>query len=268
MESPPALGLVLRDWRSRRRMSQLDLSLEAEVSTRHLSFIETGRARPSRELLLRLGELLDLPLRERNRLLLAGGFAPQYPQHALSEPAMAGAREAVQRLLTAHEPYPALAVDRHWNLQLANRTAQRLLAGVAPALLEPPINVLRLSLHQQGLGPAIINLGEWRQHLLHRLRRQVADCGDAQLAALLQELAAYPPLPGEMAPAVFESPLPDVLVLFRLRSPVGDLALFSTLTVFGTPTDITLSELALESFFPADAETAERLRRLAAQETS
>ncbi len=262
METSVPVGELLRDWRQRRRLSQMHLAGDANISTRHLSFVETGRSRPSRELILHLGNLLDLPLRERNRLLLAAGFAPQFAERALSSTALQQAREAVQRVLQAHEPYPAVAVDRHWNLQLSNRPAQSLLQGIAPELLQPPVNVLRISLHPQGLAPQIINLGEWRHHLLARLRRMLADHPDPQLAELLAELAAYPRLPEEDLEPTLASPLPDVVVLFRLRSPVGELALFSTITVFGTPTDITLSELALEAFYPADAATAERLRKL------
>jgi transcriptional regulator with XRE-family HTH domain len=263
METTAPFGQLLREWRQRRRLSQLELALEADVSTRHLSFIETGRARPSRGLLLHLGELLELPLRERNRWLLAAGFAPQFAETPLQSAPLQQAQEAVQRVLEVHDPYPAVAVDRHWNLLMANTSAQRLLIGVAPELLQPQANVLRVSLHPRGLGPRIINLAEWRQHLLARLRRQVAMSGDGVLMSLLAELAAYPPLPHECAQRPHESPHPDVLMLFRLHSPLGELALFSTITVFGTPTDITLSELALEAFYPADAQTAERLRQLA-----
>ena len=262
--SSPAIGGLLRDWRQRRRLSQLDLALEAEISTRHLSFIETGRARPSRELVLHLATLLELPLRERNRWLLAAGFAPAFAESALDNPALSAAREAVQRVIELHSPFPAVAVDRHWNLQMANASAQALLASVDPALLQPQANVLRISLHPRGLAPQIVNLKQWRGHLLARLRRQVQESGDDALARLLAELSAYPPLPHEAERHdTPESPTPDVLMLFRLRSPLGELALFSTITVFGTPADVTLSELALECFYPADAATAERLRALA-----
>ncbi|MBK8066162.1 MAG: helix-turn-helix transcriptional regulator [Rhodanobacteraceae bacterium] len=263
MDTTPPPGTLLRDWRQRRRLSQLDLALDAEISTRHLSFIETGRSRPSRGLLLHLAELLQLPLRERNRLLLAAGFAPHYDERALTATPLAPALQALERLLQAHEPYPALVVDRHWNLVRGNRMAGLFLAGVAAPLRAAPCNVLRVTLHPQGLAPLIVNLGEWRRHLLARLRAQVAASGDATLAELLQELAAMPVLPGEDQPGGYTSPAPDVLTLFRLRSPLGELALFSTITVFGTPVDITLAELALESFYPADADTAARLRRLA-----
>jgi len=265
MELSPPIGHLLRHWRQRRRRSQLDLAGDARISTRHLSFVETGRAKPSRELLLHLAELLELPLRERNRLLLAAGFAPRFAERPLDAPEMRGAREAVQRVLAAHEPYPAVAIDRHWDLVFANAAARRWLADL-PAHLQcgGRPNVLRISLHPEGLAPSIINLGEWRQHLLHRLRRLVDGGGDAVLAGLLEELSGYAPLPGEdVAPAAGQGE-PDIAVLFRLRSPLGELALISTLTIFGTPTDITLSELALEAFYPADAQTAERLRQLAA----
>lgn len=261
--SASSIGGLLRDWRHRRRLSQLELALEAEISTRHLSFIETGRARPSRELVLHLAHLLELPLRERNRWLLSAGFAPAYAETAFDSPALSAAREAVQRVIELHSPFPAVAVDRHWNLQLANASAQALLGSVAAELLQPQANVLRLSLHPRGLAPQIVNLKQWRGHLLARLRRQVQDSGDTVLAALLAELSAYPPLPHEAEPHdTPDSPSPDVLMLFRLRSPLGELALFSTITVFGTPADVTLSELALECFYPADAATAERLRVL------
>lgn len=258
------IGALLRDWRQRRRLSQLELALEAEISTRHLSFVETGRARPSRELVLQLAELLQVPLRERNALLVTAGFAPVYSERPLDDPRLAAARAAVQLVLDGHDPYPALALDRHWNLLQANAAAQRLLQGIPAALLQPPVNVLRLSLHPDGLGPRIVNLGEWREHLLARLRRQVAASGDPVLHGLLQELAAYPPLAGETHGDP-STPHADVVVLLRLRLPQGELALFSTITVFGTPVDITLSELALEAFYPADAASAGVLRALAEQ---
>lgn len=261
--STSQIGTLLRDWRQRRRLSQLDLALDAQVSTRHLSFVETGRARPSRELILHLGELLELPLRERNRLLLAAGFAPQFAEHALDAPLLQPALDAVQRVLSAHEPFPAVAVDRHWNLLLSNDMARRLLHRVAPELLSPTANLMRISLHPQGLAPYILNLGEWRRRLLERLRRLVSRTADPVLESLLRELSAMSPLPGEQAGHGAESPMPEVVVLLRLETPVGELALFSTITVFGTPTDITLAEIALEAFYPADRQTADRLRLLA-----
>jgi transcriptional regulator with XRE-family HTH domain len=252
------VGVLLREWRQRRRMSQLELANEAEISTRHLSFLETGRAAPSREMVLRLAQRLDLPLRERNTLLLAAGFAPMYPQRRLDDPALAAARDAIELLLAAHEPYPALAVDRHWTLVTANRAARRLLEGIDAALLAPPINVLRLSLHPGGLAPRIVNLAEWRAHLFARLRQQIDASADPQLDELLRELRAYP---AAAAPAAEPTHAPVVVPLV-LATPRGTLRFFSTTTVFGTPVEVTLSELAIESFFPADGETAEHLRRL------
>ncbi|WP_238189913.1 helix-turn-helix domain-containing protein [Methylobacterium frigidaeris] len=253
---PP--GEILRDWRRRRHLSQLDLALEAEISQRHLSCIESGRARPSRAMLLHLAECLGIPLRERNALLLAAGYAPVFAERSLDDPALAPARQAVVRILDGHAPYPALAVDRHWRLLAANPAVAPLLDGVDPALLAPPVNVLRLSLHPGGLAPRILNLGEWRAHLLDRLRQQVAASADPVLARLSDELCAYPAPPN--------APLCDgigVAVPLVLAVPAGRLSLLSTTTVFGTPVDITLSELAVEAFFPADPGTAALLHRLA-----
>ena len=268
--TPPTqpVGDLLRAWRERRHLSQLALALEADVSARHLSFLETGRARPSRDMLLRLMERLDVPLRERNRLLLAAGYAPAFPERRLDDPALQPARQAVERVLAAHKPYPAHAVDRYWTLVATNDVAWPLLEGVDPGLLEPPINVLRLSLHPEGLAPRIANLGQWRAHILHRVRQQVESSGDPALEALLTELAGYP-APGAEGT---ETPLRDlydagVVVPLRLCSTWGMLALFSTVTIFGTPVDVTLSELAIEAFFPADPATAETLRRIAEDAT-
>ena len=253
-------GLHLRHWRHKRRLSQLDLAHEAAVSTRHLSCVETGRALPSREMVLRLAERLEVPPRERNALLVAAGFAPMYRQRSLDDPALRAARDAVERLLQAHAPHPALAVDRHWNLVAANAMVPLLLTGVTdPSLLAAPVNVLRLSLHPGGLAPHIANLAQWRAHLLERLARQVAATGDAQLAALRQELAAYPAPSAGSAHPVVDGELAGVLVPLHLNTPRGLLRLVSTTTVFGTPVDITLQELAVESFFPADTTTAAAL---------
>ncbi len=244
-------------------MSQLGLALEADVSARHLSFLETGRSRPSREMILRLADHLDVPLRERNALLLAAGFAPAYPRRPLDAPALQPAMDAVRRVLAGHEPYPALAVDRHWTLVAANRALAPLLAGISPEMLSPPLNVLRLSLHPDGLAPRIANLGQWRAHLLERLRRQVDASADGVLAALLGELGTYPgSRPGEPD---FARADVGVAVPLVLRSGVGDLSFLSTTMVFGTPIDVSLAELAIEAFFPADAATADALRRLAAE---
>lgn len=262
--APAPFGERLRHWRQRRRLSQLELAMQAEVSTRHLSCVETGRASPSREMVLRLAERLQVPPRERNGLLVAAGYAPMYREHALDDPAMAAARAAVQRILDAHEPWPALAMDRHWNLLMHNRLVPLLLQGVAPELLQPPVNVLRLSLHPQGLAPRIHNLPQWREHLLERLRQQIAATGDGGLARLAEELRALP-APGGAGAHSLPGEHTGVLMPFRFETPLGVLDLVSTTTVFGTAADITLQELALETFFPADEDSAERLRRLAAR---
>lgn len=263
----PTAGALLRDWRQRRKLSQLDLAMDAEISARHLSFIETGRAVPSRAMLLRLAEQLDLPLRERNALLLAGGFAPAFAERPLDAPDMAAARAAVEAILKGHEPFPAVAVDRHWTLVAANGALTPLLAGVSPDLLQPPVNVLRLSLHPEGLAPRIENLPEWRNHLLARLRQQIDQSGDPVLEALWQELRAYP-CPASRTPHA----APGIAVPLRLRTgengadgadgaDAGVLSFLSTTTVFGTPVDVTLSELALECFYPADDATRQALSR-------
>ncbi len=262
--SDAAFGAHLRHWRQHRRMSQLDLAHEADISTRHLSCVETGRALPSRDMVLRLAERLSVPLRERNRLLVSAGYAPMYRERPIDDPALAMARMAVDRLLRAHEPYPALAVDRHWKLVAANALVPRLLDGVAPFLLAAPVNVLRLSLHPQGLAPRIANLRAWRAHLLERLCQQIGATGDPVLQALHQDLSAYP------CPAVKEEPAVDsefagIAVPFRLRHGERVLNLISTTTVFGTPVDITLQDLAIESFFPADAATSAALANLASE---
>jgi transcriptional regulator with XRE-family HTH domain len=256
-------GEHLRAWRLRRRLSQLELANEADISTRHLSFVETGRSAPSREMVLRLAERLDVPLRERNAMLVAAGYAPMYRERPLDDPALAAAREAVHCILRSHEPWPALAVDRHWNLVAANAMVPHLLAGIEPALLQPPVNVLRLSLHPQGLAPRIVNLGQWRHHLFERLRQQVQATGDAALQALEEELRAYPVPPEAEAPRL-DGEVLGVAMPLQLRTPGGVLAFISTVTVFGTPVDVTLQELALETFFPADEATRSALRALAA----
>ncbi|MGE0097651.1 MAG: helix-turn-helix domain-containing protein [Hydrogenophaga sp.] len=264
--TPSPFGERLRHWRQRRRLSQLDLAHVADVSTRHLSYVETGRASPSRDMVLRLVDRLEVPLRERNALLEAAGFAPMYRERPLEAPDMAPARAAVQRILDCHEPWPALAMDRHWNLVMANRMVAPLMVSAAPALLQGPINVLRLSLHPQGLAPRIANLSQWREHLFERLRQQIHATGDETLAALLAELKGYPEafggeavsLPGEHH---------GVLMPFQFNTDQGVLNLVSTTTVFGSPVDVTLQELALETFFPADEDTAKQLRQLAAAES-
>jgi transcriptional regulator with XRE-family HTH domain len=261
VEAPP-VGNLLRTWRQRRRLSQLALACDAEISQRHLSFVESGRASPSRDMILHLAEQLDVPLRDRNVLLVAAGFAPIYRERPLGDPALQGARKAVDLVLRGHEPYPALAVDRHWMLVAANRAVSQLLIGADPELLQPPVNVLRLSLHPAGLAPRIVNLAQWRAHVLARLTRQVEVSADRVLTDLLGELRDYPSRSkGREAAGAGE--FAGVVVPLQLTSASGLLSFFSTTTVFGTPVDITLSELAIESFFPADAATADLMRRLA-----
>jgi transcriptional regulator with XRE-family HTH domain len=253
-----SLGDHLREWRQRRRMSQLDLALEADISQRHLSFIESGRSTPSREMLLHLAERLDVPLRDRNPLLLAAGFAPVFAERRLDDPALEPARRAIDRVLKGHEPFPAIAIDRHWTLVAANAAIAPLLEAVAdPSLLEPPVNVLRLSLHPQGLAPGIINLSEWRAHLLDRLRQQISVSGDPVLEKLFKELLSYP-APKDASGT--HTDLAGIAVPLQLSTKAGLLSFISTTTVFGTPVDITLSELAIETLFPADEETAAILR--------
>ena len=246
------VGELLREWRGNRRLSQLELSAQAGVSARHLSFVETGRARPTREMILRLAEELDVPLRARNALLLAGGFAPAYSQRDLDAPHLATVLAALRAVLAGHEPYPAVLVDRHWTLVDANAAATLLTAAAAPALLEPPVNVLRLSLHPEGLAPRIANLSEWRAHILHRLDRQAQTSADPVLGALLTELRGYP---GGTAPADLASPI----VPMRYRDGDRELAFLSVTSVLGTPLDVTLAELAIETFLPADPATASAL---------
>ncbi|MFT4101332.1 MAG: helix-turn-helix transcriptional regulator [Burkholderiaceae bacterium] len=267
-DPPPTVGALLRDWRQRRRLSQLDLALEADISTRHLSFVETGRASPSRDMILHLAERLEVPLRERNALLVAAGFAPMYDERPLHDPAMACATRAIELVLAGHEPFPALAVDRHWTMVTSNRAVAPLLAGCAPELLRPPVNVLRLSLHPQGLAPRIANHAQWRDHLLERLRRQWQVSADPVIAALLDELAAYPAPPPVASAAQADARVaghPAVAIPLQLVAGDDVLSFYSTTTVFGTPIDVTLSELAIEAFFPADRLTTDTLGRLASQ---
>lgn len=258
----PSFGPLLRDWRQRRRITQLDLSLDANISTRHLSFLETGRARPSREMVMRLAEELGVPIRERNALLTSAGFAPAFTERSLDDPSLSAARQAVDLVLKGHVPYPAIAVDRHWILVAANDAVPQLLVGVDAELLRAPANVMRIALHPKGLAPRIANLWEWRDHLLERVRRQVAMTADPVLAGLLAELTGYP-VPARQRPQRAGRDYAGMVVPLELVTDAGLLALFSTLTVFGTPVDVTLSELALECFYPADDSTAEILRRTA-----
>ncbi|MGX7952726.1 helix-turn-helix domain-containing protein [Tsuneonella sp. HG249] len=253
------LGEQLREWRSRRRMSQMDLALDSEISTRHLSFIETGRAQPSVAMIERIADCLEVPHRARNALLLAAGYAPEYRERALDSDEMAAMRAIVEHVLQGHEPYPALAVDRHWNMVAANASVSILTEQVAAHLLEPPVNVLRIALHPDGLAPQIANYGEWREHILHRLNLQVEASGDPDLAALRDEIAAYGPLANDNEAGLANG----IAVPLVLDTVAGRISFVSTVTIFGTPVDITLSELAIEAFYPADKASAELLRRIA-----
>jgi transcriptional regulator with XRE-family HTH domain len=250
-------GPLLRQWRTRRRLSQLDLAVGSDVSARHISFLETGRSQPSREMVLRLATQLDVPLRERNQLLLGAGYAPEYRARPLDDAEMAPVRAAVDAVLRAHAPHPALAVDRHWDLVSANAGVDLLTGGVAAHLLEPPVNVLRLSLHPDGLAGRIRNLAEWRGSVLGRLARELAVTGDPRTRALLDELAAFPGGRSSAATHALAVPL-------RLAAGGRELAFLSTVTTFGTAVDVTLAELSIEAFLPADAATAQVVAELAA----
>lgn len=260
MQTQQPVGALLREWRQRRRLTQLDLALDADISPRHLSFVETGRAQPSREMLLHLLEELEIPLRERNTLLVAAGFAPMFRERKLDDAALARAREAIELVLEAQKPFPAFALDRHWNIAASNRALPELYEGVAEELLKPPVNAMRLSLHPKGVAPRIENYAEWRAHLLARLRKQVQLTADPVLKDLLEEVSAYPQPEGRAPEAGLEQ---AVLVPLRIRTSLGVLSFMSTTTVFGTPVDVTLAELAIEMFFPADQATAEAVRKAA-----
>lgn len=257
---PSRVGVLLREWRRYRRISQLELASRIDSSARHLSCVETGRAKASRNMVLRLADDLDVPLRERNDLLLAAGYAPEYREADLDGDEMTAVRSALDQLLNGHEPYPAVVVDREWNLVSSNRAVSVLLDGVASELLEPPVNVMRLALHPEGLAARSTNFVEMRAHLLERLLRQVNATGDVRLRALYDEVCAYGPPEGvDDVPAQGRIPV-EVVIPTRFRSPHGELSMFSTVATFGAPADITLSELAIESFFPADEHTAAVLR--------
>jgi transcriptional regulator with XRE-family HTH domain len=258
MAEQATVGSLLREWRTRRRLSQLELASDAGVSSRHLSFVETGRSRPSREMVLHLADHLDVPLRERNALLIAAGYAPTYHATDLDAPEMQAVRAAIERVLTGHEPYPAILVDRRWELVAANRAAALLVDGVAPELLAPPVNVLRASLHPDGLAPRIVNFGEWAEHIIGGLQRQIAVTGDEDLKALEVELSEYAAAQGAEPPASPQAP-GEIAIPLRLRSPEGELAFITTIATFGTALDVTLAELAIEAFLPANTETANAL---------
>lgn len=251
------IGELLRAWRRRRSLSQLELALEADVSSRHVSFLETGRARPSREMVLRLAEHLDIPLRERNGLLLAAGYAPHYVERSLDQPEMAPIHQALDRFLRAHEPYPAVILDRHYNIISANDATSVLTEGIAPELVAPPANALRTTLHPDGMAPRILNLPEWSAHLLHRLRRQAALTADPELERLYEELSTYPGV--ALEPPTDGRAGNEIVLSLRVSAGERELAFFSTVSTFGTAVEITLAELMIEAFYPANAATAAHL---------
>jgi len=250
------VGRLVRRWRERRRLSQLQLANETGVSSRHLSFIETGRSQPSPSMIMRLSEFLEVPLRDRNTLLLAAGYAPTFTENDLSEVSMSAVSSAINQVLDAHEPYPAAVVDQHWDLVAANTAIEVFLDGCAPHLLEPPVNVLRLSLHPDGMAPRILNLHQWKEHLLERLRHQVLVTADGELQQLVEELEQYPD--GSAQPRSPRSE-PAIVVPLHYRAGADVLSFFSTTTVFGAPLDVTVSELAIESFYPTDDATRRAL---------
>jgi transcriptional regulator with XRE-family HTH domain len=262
-QTAPHAGLLIREWRLRRSLSQMELASGAAVSARHLSFIETGRARPSREMLMHLAQRLDIPLRGRNRLLLAAGYAPAYGERPLDSEEMGAVTRALETFLSAHEPYPALVVNRRWDMIHANAAVAVLADGVASHLMEPPANALRATLHPEGMAPRILDLPEWSGHVIDRLEHDIGRTGDPDLAALRDELLTYPGVARRSA-GVAHRPEDGILLPLRLRHPSGTLSFFATQTVFGTPTDVTLAELSIEAFYPADAATAEFLQRAAA----
>src|SRR6266542_1158157 len=265
VSSQPSIGPLLREWRERRRLSQLELALDAGISTRHLSFVETGRSRPGREMLLRVLEQLEVPFREQNRLLLASGHAPAFPERSLEDPELLPVREALDQILAGHEPYPAVVVDRAWNFVAANSAMLGLTEEVAidPALLEPPVNIMRLGFHPRGLAPLIVNLGRWRTHFCQRLEQQLAVTGDPDLAALLEEVAGYA-IPGDEPDPAPDPEAREMLGPVRFRAPGGgELSFFGMFATFDTPFEVTTSELAIELLFPADRTSGEALKTLA-----
>jgi transcriptional regulator with XRE-family HTH domain len=261
---PLAFGVLLRRWRERRRLTQTDLALAANSSTRHLSYLETGKSQPSRAMIARLADLLEVPLRDRNALLLAAGFAPAYRETGLD--ALDAAKAAMDRILRAHLPFPAFAVDRHWNVVLSNGALPQLYEGCSEALLAPPINAMRLMLHPEGMGPRIVNFTAWRAYSLSVLRQQIEARADPKLQALHAEVAAYPVPPGAGETAGFEDS-ERLATPLRVATRFGTLSFLSTVTVFGTASDITLAELALEMLFPADDQTLERANLMELERT-
>ncbi|MFC9438470.1 helix-turn-helix domain-containing protein [Nocardia sp. NPDC057030] len=265
LETRSRAGRLLREWRQRRRLSQLDLALLADTSARHLSYVETGRATPSRAMVLRLCEALEVPLRERNTVLLAANFAPAYRESSLDDANLASVRGALTTMLTAHEPYPAVIIDRLWNVVTGNAAMGVLMHGVPEHLLLPQPNVYRLVLHPDGLASRLANPNQVRELFLERLVRQVSASGDPELTALYDEVSRYPlpPDPPEQ-PKTEAAQTSPFEVPIRIRTPVGEMSMFSTMATFGAPADVTLSELAIELFYPLDEFTAAALRELAA----
>ncbi|MFI6622863.1 helix-turn-helix domain-containing protein [Streptomyces sp. NPDC050528] len=256
------VGPLLRAWRERRRVSQLELALRADSSARHISFVETGRSRPSEEMVLRLAEHLDVPVRERNSLLLAAGYAPRYSETPLDDPALDALREGLERLIQGYEPYPALVVDATYTVVAANRGITMLLDGVPESLLQLPLNAMRLTLHPEGMAPRIRNLGEWRGHLLAQMERQIALHRSEPLRALYEEVKAYPApvtAAGGDEPA---PPVPYFALPMRIEHDGRVLSFVSSISTFNTPMDVTVSELAIETFLPADPATAKYLHSL------
>ncbi|OHX07279.1 transcriptional regulator [Micromonospora sp. WMMB235] len=245
------VGELLRQWRQRRGLSQLDLAIAADVSARHVSLVETGKSKPSSDMILRLADQLHVPLRDRNRLLLAGGFAPRYAESPLDHNALSAVHDAVRRVLRAHEPYPAVVFDRRWNIVTTNRAVDPFFAQVAPDLLRPPVNLVRLGLDPRGLARMVVNLADVRAVFRTRISRQLANAPDPELTALYEELLA--PEPENTSSQRIEA---DVVIPMILRVGGRELRLFSTITTFGTPMDITIDEIAIESYYPADAESA------------
>ena len=263
LSATPTIGNHLRDWRQRRRLSQLDLAYEANISPRHLSFVETGRSMPSREMILRLADQLQIPMRERNVLLVAAGYAPIFVERSLDDPKLESMRRAIDLVIEGHKPYPAFAINRHWEIVSSNSAIPQLYEGVAEHLMALPVNAMRISLHPDGLAPRILNLDEWRAHLFMRLRQQIDLTADPALVELLRELMEFPaPRPAHRHDTDHYA---GAVVPLRIATSIGELSMFSTTMIFGTPVDITLAELAVESFFPADATTAEIVQRLHAR---
>ncbi|WEP01071.1 helix-turn-helix transcriptional regulator (plasmid) [Streptomyces sp. FXJ1.172] len=254
------VGELMRQWREQRGYSQLALATRAEISARHLSFLETGRSKPSREMVLRLGRQLELALREQNQLLLAAGYAPAYTDSPLDVAEMRPVRDALRQILAGHEPFPALVVDRHWNVVLSNSGFALFAEGAAPDLLRHPVNALRLALHPEGMQPRIVNFADWRAQLLLRLQRRVELTAEPGLAELYRELCAYPDGGEPSRPPRTDNA--DLTLPLRLRYRDMELSLFCTIATFGMPLDVTVAELAVEAFLPADGTTGEMLTRL------